>query len=306
MDDIVGHNQIRQYLHKLIQDGRVHHAYCFVGPNHVGKQTVAYDIAASLLQTQVEKLSTHPNFLFITTERDEKKEKTRHAIDIGQIRQMISSFSLTQSSGGYQVAIINPAGLLTTAASNALLKTLEEPRKNTVIILIAQSEDELLPTVRSRSHAVRFSPVSQSELEQYAASLGVKSDVALELSESAHGLPGLIKTWIEGPDVFKEFKKQMQDFDDLLGQPLYKKMKFVDIVLADDKDHQEAKEKMIHLLDVWQLVGRQHLYKNVAEQSTWPQDRVMLALDRMQQAKIFLRQNIQPRLLIEHVILALP
>ncbi len=306
MDDIIGHSQIRQYFSTLVDRRHLHHAYCFVGPEHVGKRTVAFNLAALLLDTPVEKVQVHPNFLSVTIERDEKKDKTRHAIDIAQIRQMISSFSLTQTTDHYQVAIIDPADLLTTAASNALLKTLEEPRKNTVIILIAQSEDGLLATVRSRSHTIRFGPVSQSDLETYAQHAGIERETAEKLSMSACGLPGLMKTWIETPELLREYQKQIQEFVGLLGQPLYKKMKFVDSVLADDKDHQEAKERLIHLLGVWQLVGREYLHKNLDQQSTWPQDRVMLALDRMQQTKVFLRQNIHPRLLIEHVMIALP
>lgn len=306
MGDIIGHTRIRQYFDTLIQQQRLHHAYCFVGPEHVGKRTVALHIAATLLKTGVDALPIQPNFLFLTTERDEKKDKTRHAIDIGQVRQMISSFSLTQSSGGYQVAIIDPADLLTTAASNALLKTLEEPRKNTVIILIAQSEDGLLSTVRSRSHIIRFSPVSEPELESYAESLGLKKEKTLEISHSAHGLPGLLKTWVEAPEIFAAYKQQTQEFVGLLGQPLYKKMKFIDAILTEDKDHQESKERLTDVLSIWQLASREYLYKNLGEQSTWPQDRVMLALDRIQEAKVFLRQNIHPRLLLEHVMMVLP
>ena len=87
--------------------------------------------------------------------------------------------------------IFDDASLMTDAAANALLKTLEEPSASTVMILIAESEDDLPLTVASRCRTIRFGRVSHSEIESALIDRGIESDRATQTARIAAGSPGL-------------------------------------------------------------------------------------------------------------------
>jgi DNA polymerase-3 subunit delta' len=155
------------------QKGRLSHAYLFLGPEGVGRASTARALAASLnceapradgdacgVCGSCQRLAagTHPDFLVIGPERS--KSKTQ--IEIDQIREFRRLTTYPPFGGGWRVALIKPAEALTTqnyAAANALLKTLEEPPERHVIVLTAQVEADLLPTVVSRCQKLAFAPL---------------------------------------------------------------------------------------------------------------------------------------------------
>ena len=96
---------------------------------------------------------------------DEKKRKTfRSSIRVDEIRRLSTFFSLSVSDGGSRVAIIDCADDLNVNAANALLKTLEEPPKNTVFLLISHNPESLLPTIKSRCRELRLANLSEKNL----------------------------------------------------------------------------------------------------------------------------------------------
>lgn len=162
-----GHDDIELNLLKSIKKNKLHHGLLFVGPDGVGKSTFALRLSASLLSKEPQTsdkflinsdnlairrilAGTHGDFRYI--EPDSKKASNEISVD--QIRSINKFFSQTSMEGGWRIAVID--GKLNRNSANALLKSLEEPPKDSLIILIAKQSGEILPTIRSRCQIVKF------------------------------------------------------------------------------------------------------------------------------------------------------
>jgi DNA polymerase-3 subunit delta' len=181
--------------------GTMPHAMLLAGPPSVGKTTLGLDIAAALLCAADEPSErpcracrpcrmvdsgNHPDLHRIGP------EGAAGQIGIGRIRELTTELSLLPVEGGARVALVEAAHRMNEDAQNALLKTLEEPPADVTIILCADEEERLLPTVRSRCARVRLGPVGSRDVESILGEAGV-ADAALagRLARLAHGRPGL-------------------------------------------------------------------------------------------------------------------
>ncbi|MCK9375870.1 MAG: DNA polymerase III subunit delta' [Syntrophobacterales bacterium] len=169
--EILGQEWVVSHLKGAMRAGRLSHAYLFLGPEGVGKATTARALAAALNCAQpggdgdacgvcpsCRRLAagTHPDFLVISP--DEKKTQ----ISIEQIRELRRLTEYPPLGGGWRVVLIKPAEALSVmndAAANALLKTLEEPPPQHLLVLTARGEADLLPTIVSRCHKLAFAPL---------------------------------------------------------------------------------------------------------------------------------------------------
>jgi DNA polymerase-3 subunit delta' len=145
------------------ESGRLAHALLLTGPAGTGKQQLALDWVASLLclenripacgrcrSCQLFISGAHPDYRLLTFEANEKNGNLRTEIVIGQVRSLIASLQLTTTISERKAAMIYPAEALNRNAANALLKTLEEPPGNTVILLVSDDPGRLTATIRSR------------------------------------------------------------------------------------------------------------------------------------------------------------
>ena len=159
-----GHQNTKRILELQLQAGRFAHAYLFNGPSGIGKKTLALEFAAKLLQTS--DLKTHPDFSILEPSEE---------ISVQNMREFISPLSLKPFVSRHKVAIIDNAELMNPQSSNALLKTLEEPNGNSVIILISATP-QLLPTIISRCQSFFFNVFSKKQLEDFAKEKGLPAD----------------------------------------------------------------------------------------------------------------------------------
>jgi DNA polymerase-3 subunit delta' len=160
----------------------------FVGPEGIGKRTFARKLAQALLCEvrpaaeldpcelcaaclQVEA-STHPDFI------EAGKPEDKHELPIGVIRALCDQFALKPARGGRKVAILDDADDLNDEASNAFLKTLEEPPPGALLILIGTSAEVQLETIVSRCQVVRFDPLPEPEITALLLETGVATDGA--------------------------------------------------------------------------------------------------------------------------------
>lgn len=162
---MTGQEHILNYLKKSIKKNRVSHAYLFVGPEHSEKKEVALWFAESLgcQNPDITEISVPEN----------KKE-----ISIKQIRELRRYLSLSPHSSPYKVAIIKEVERMTAEAANALLKTLEEPKGDAVLILITNIPSALPDTIISRCEEIKFRATSLDKIpkdfikEEYTDILG--------------------------------------------------------------------------------------------------------------------------------------
>lgn len=214
--------------------GRLGHALLLLGPAHMGKHEVAEALAKRLLcptpradgfacgecrSCQLFPAQTiglvnthaHADLQRISLEPNEKGDKLRTDISVDQIRRLGQWFSLTSQFGGAQVAIIEPADAMNISASNALLKTLEEPAANRFLLIVTSRPGRLPATIRSRCQRLEFRLPSTGEAKAWLRAQGfAEGDIDLALS-AARGNPGLAAEWLRngGLDVRREVAKAL-------------------------------------------------------------------------------------------------
>jgi len=175
--EIIGQRHQLDILRLALVNNRLHHAYLFTGPEGVGKRTIALALAMALHCTEKNgdfccrcaecariMARNHPDVRVIERLADKKE------ISIQQIRDMEKELRYRSFSGGRKIAIVDPATLLNPASQNALLKTLEEPPPDSLLILIAASAGALLPTLRSRCLRLSFGPLPQQSIAGFLLS----------------------------------------------------------------------------------------------------------------------------------------
>jgi DNA polymerase III delta' subunit len=199
--------------------GDAPHAVLLVGPASSGKTTLALDLAAGLLCAQPDRAArpcracrgcrlvasgNHADVHRLAPEGPGRQIRIGdpHDPEPGTIRHLIGELALLPVEGGARVAIVEQAHRLNDDAQNALLKLLEEPPAGVTIILCADDEERLLPTVRSRCVRVRLGSAAGREIERWLSELGV-ADVprAARLARLAGGRPGLALAYARAPEA---------------------------------------------------------------------------------------------------------
>ena len=175
-EKIRGQRFAKKYLSNSIKSNMISHAYMFEGPSGVGKNTMARDLATTLLE--MENLFNSPDYIEITPDGN--------SIKIAQIRKLQSDI-LVKPYKSYKIYVIDEAQKMTVEAQNALLKTLEEPPKYAIIILITNNKESLLDTIKSRCEIIKFTPIPLVEVADYLTQTGVDKNRASLLANFSRG-----------------------------------------------------------------------------------------------------------------------
>ncbi len=166
-DQIIGHDRQKDILRRAITAGRLAHAYLFEGPEGVGKKLVALAVARAVYCRQQTGCGTctacrkvdhnnHPDLHLV--------EPAGAGIKIDQIRELQRELAYRPLEGTKKICIIDRADTLNPAAGNALLKTLEEPPGDALLILLAARPERLLTTIRSRCQRLPFHRLSRGQI----------------------------------------------------------------------------------------------------------------------------------------------
>ena len=198
MRGVIGQRSMLAKLSARAVRGEVAHAYGLFGPRSIGKRTVALRIAQTLNCLHPERPAggcgtcvscakiergIHPDVRLIERDKDNKD------IAVGQIVEMQQDLALRPLEGRKRLVIIDDAGELNLFGQDALLKTLEEPPKHAVLLLITPAATVLSETIQSRLQPLTFRYVRTTEITEGLAARNIKD--AERIAASAGGRPGL-------------------------------------------------------------------------------------------------------------------
>jgi len=222
MNMVIGHSRVLNFLKKSIEKKKTAHAYLFTGSAHLGKRTVALEFIKMLVGKEMDKV-IHPDVLIIEPEITEKEDiKKESAINISQVREVQHQMNMFPYRADYKIALIDQAERMNIEASNCLLKTLEEPSGQAILILITANPQMLLPTIISRCQIVNFLPVSSQEIKK---SLPKAKEQIIRL---ANGRPGLAVRYLENPELLEEQSKTVGKLEELLKVDLNQRYQYAE------------------------------------------------------------------------------
>jgi DNA polymerase-3 subunit delta' len=349
---VIGNAAAAGFLRAVLLSGRTSHAYILTGPAQVGKRTLARAFAAGLVcqnappavavppaesgaavSTMLPRTlnldvpaappvrdlpcgrcracalvarDSHPDVRFVGL------EPGRRSILIEQVRQLEHDAGLRPYEGTRKAFIVVDAELLTDAAANALLKTLEEPPDDTVLVLTAADASQVLPTIASRCQEVPLRPVPTEEIAQGLVARGVEPARAQFLARLAGGRPGWALAAVQDETRLATRQALVEQLEQLLAAPPVARLP----AAAGFGDLEAVRLALDTWLGWWRdaLLVRQGCDDLVASVDRLAQLRRLAppaaacvrAIQRMRQAREQVDANANLRLAVEALLLDLP
>ncbi|HBK34282.1 TPA: hypothetical protein DEP34_02490 [Candidatus Uhrbacteria bacterium] len=310
-DRIIGHKRACEVLRRMKENDRLSHAFLFVGPDHVGKTTIARTLLSSFFEKGTGTHGTHPDMIEIVREQDVKTGKYKTVISVEQIRDLREQLSMTALCGGWKTILIEEAHLLHAGAANALLKTLEEPSGKTLFILCASTIASVPATIASRCQILRFHSVPKEEIIAALRKRGLDLEEAQQLAILSGGAPGRAIRLVEDSAFRAQIETAFASTMRLFDADLSDRLRLVQELLP--KDELKRQDMLDHLLHTWETVLRDMLLVQLGcsprmegtKNSAFKKDRgywqrVLEAIVEMRQQTL---SSLNPLLALEHILL---
>lgn len=191
---LFGHESAEMRWKQDVDSGKLAHGWIISGAKGIGKATFAYKIARMMLGDSARIASgAHSDLLVVEPEFDDKKGEQKSSISVEQARGIAEFLSLTPGEGAWRVVIIDSVDQLNPAGANAILKILEEPPSQALLLLISHNPGMLLPTIRSRCAMLKLTPLGRKDFDNALTALkpDLEPDKIHALRELSGGSPGL-------------------------------------------------------------------------------------------------------------------
>lgn len=277
-EKILGHHSQQEFLQTLWTSGRLPHALLFTGPEGIGKRQVAEQLAGQILGDL--PLKNHPDFILLEPEEGRLK--------IGMIRELKHTLAFPPLKGHVRVVLMDDAHTLNAAAANALLKVLEEPPPGTHILLVTHAPGWLPRTIVSRCQNIRFSPLQNSDLEKILASEAVRLPEGM--IPWAQGSPRRARQLARVMDSLPSLRALLPSRDALTYSAAY--------ALAAGVVEGGHLEAFLNGL----LSATHHVLTHPRKNDKYDFDLLVFA-QRILEMSAGLRQNIQPKMHLNHLLL---
>jgi DNA polymerase-3 subunit delta' len=263
--DLIGHDWAENLLRKHIHTEQVRHAYLITGEQGVGKRTLAMSFAQALLCSgdrqqglgcgrcracQLVLELQFPDFHLLIP------EDQTSSIKVDQVRELIGQLSLAPYESESRFALIPDFEHATESAANALLKTLEEPGDQVVVVLTARDPASLLPTIVSRCEHLPLRAVSREIICNAIQQRTEDSDQVELLSGLAQGRPGWAIRYAEEPEFFTLRSDRLDELEELLGQSRVERFNQVEDMLPLKGDLETQRNYALTTIQFWMDIWR--------------------------------------------------
>ncbi len=335
--NLIGHEWAVDHLQRALASGRAGHAYLISGPQNVGKTTLALRLAQVL---NCETNGNTPCGICRSCRRIERgnfpdvrigglaaqaagqkpSESIKNRLGIDTIREWQADIALRPYEGRRRVFILHDAETLTDQASNALLKTLEEPPPFATLLLVAHGAGDLMATITSRCHTLKLRPVPRAQVTQALIERwNIAPADAHTVAAWSGGRVGWAATVAQSPELLAARTDQLDSLIELASQPLTERFKWAEAASKAYKGGE--KDGLFDMLDLWQTwwrdvllvaAGAQEGVINIDRQeeltalARTPLPAIHRVIGEINQAALQIRENVSPQLALEHVVLHLP
>lgn len=255
---IFGHDWAVSLLQAHASTDKLRHAYLLVGPQGVGRRTLALRFAQALNCEKPPEpglfcgtcktcrqmyAMTHPDLdLLIPTEGHKD-------ILIDQVRELQHRLALSAYIAPYRIALLPDFQRATPQAMNALLKTLEEPADKVVLLLTADALENLLPTIISRCEVIRLRPASLRNAQDYLQSkFGISKEQGALFAHLTNGRIGAANRLVEDPNALSRRERHLENFLNLLPAPRYERFRLANGL---SKPYDKARDNVSEVLPIW-------------------------------------------------------
>ncbi len=334
MWQVIGHNRVLSLLQHGLKGKALAHAYLLMGPPHVGKMTLAIELAKALncdaaeppcndcASCQKIALGKHADVQIIGVPQNENstEAKPRVEIGIGQIREIQHSANLPPFEGKHKVFIINGAEFMSNEAANCLLKTLEEPESRVLFILLTTNEQLLPATVVSRCQRLDLPPLGANEIETTLTSnWGAEPAKAKLLSRLCHGCLGWAIMAVSNDFLLQQRRERSDKLLDIINVDYEERFAYANQLAIQFSQNREI---TLEVLGLWQEWWRDLLLVKVGLSKTiinidlsdtivdqaksYSLTEIRTFINDIQAAGEQLRQNANSRLVLEVLMLNMP
>jgi len=256
---VIGHEWAVSQLQQSLLNQRARHGYLIIGPESVGKETLARGFAMALncLERREKKRpcgvcsscqrvlsGNHPDILY------SQQDSNTGALKVDEVRSLASKLALKPYEAHYRVAILRDFDRAQPLAQDALLKTLEEPAAHSVLILLAEDIGRILPTITSRSQVITLRPVAARTI---ALSLRDEHDLdeaqSVLLAQLSGGRPGWAIRAAKQPELLNMRVEGLDQLQTLLGENRAGRFAAAETLSKD-------KAALLNQLELWQTFWR--------------------------------------------------